>query len=145
MLPRGLNVLQHVESVNRIILAAHRARKHVMDKRAGERPFRIHPGSHVGNEQRVEISHCDLSDSLLDDACAECVSAPDLEYVLLPGEHFCDELVAGKSEGEPLGIVAPGLVDHQAEWRKAVLLLDVQDDLVLRLSGFLQTARLCPA
>ena len=137
MLTVRIDMLKHVERVGPILLARHGTREHVVHKSAGKRPFEVHALFHVFYEHCIEINDRHSPDRLLDDSRAERIGASDLEDCVLAGEHFCDELIAGKGKGKTFGIVPPSLIYHQTEWRKPVSILDVQNNLILRLSGVL--------
>src|SRR4029079_14218956 len=81
----------------------------------------------------IEIGRGNLADRLLHDARAERVGAPDFKHMLASGEHPSDEFIAGKRKKRALGVLIPGLVDHQPETRNAVLLFHVVEQRILRL------------
>ena len=76
-----------------------------------------------------------LSDRLLHNPGAEGVGAADLKHMLAAGQHPGDEFVAGKREQRTLGVLVPGLVDHQSKARNPVLFLDVEKQGILWFLG----------
>ena len=86
-----LDVLEHVERIDRVELAGDGACEHVVHESL-ERPMRIHPLLHVGDEHRIEVSGRHLADRLLDDPRAERIGASDLEHVSRPCSIFATNL-----------------------------------------------------
>src|SRR5262249_32631437 len=77
------------------------------------------------------------------DTGAESIGTADFQDVLSSCEHFCHEFVSSEGECKPLRIIAPGLVDHQTQRGKAMLLLDLEQKLILRLFGLFRIAHGC--
>ena len=71
----------------------------------------------VFDKERVEIDGRDMFDFLPHHARAESVRTADLQHFGKAAEHLGDELVSGEQKAEPLGVVVPDLIAHQAEAR----------------------------
>lgn len=88
-----LDMLQHIQRIDRIERARHRAVQHVVDQGI-EAPALHHPVVDVLDEDGIEIDRRQILDFRLDDANTEGIAAADLEHVAAALEHLGHELIA---------------------------------------------------
>src|SRR5207237_5297299 len=123
------------ERVHAVVMSLGRSRQHVVNKGSREIPTLPSSLHRILDENGIEIRHREAFDLLLNDPARKCIATADLKNILAAGQHLGRELVARKGECEPLRIVMPSLIHHQAELRPSVKLGHIEKAIVLSLAG----------
>lgn len=87
------------------------------------------------DEDWIKVRHGQLADFLLDDPAWKGIATTNFQHVLASRQHPCREFIAGEREGQPLGVVVPRLIHHQAEFGAAMGFSHIQQSAVLDLAG----------